>query len=327
MEGVDRVGSAFSVNLIGNKAMPTVSEQLQSPRIQLSAQGPEFSQIVLGLWRLSTWQMSVAERVQFLNEALALGITTIDQADIYGDYTCEALLGEAFAYAPQLRRQFQIVTKCGIQFPSGNRPAQRSHIYNTSKAHIIASAEQSLRAMQVDVLDLLLIHRPDPLMQADEVAEAFSTLQSEGKVRHFGVSNFSPSQFSMLHKHFPLVTNQVECSLLQMRALEDGCFDQCQSVGIKPMIWSALAGGALFSAESEQIRRLRSTLEAIAESEGVSATAVALAWLLRLPSQPLILTGSSRIAVLREAVAATQCVLSRDQWFDLWRAAKGTDIA
>lgn len=304
-----------------------VSEQLHSPRLKLSAQGPEFSQIVLGLWRLSTWQMSVAERVQFLNEALALGITTIDQADIYGDYTCEGLLGEAFAYAPELRRQFQIVTKCGIQFPSGNRPAQRSHIYNTSKAHIIASAEQSLRAMKVEVLDLLLIHRPDPLMQANEVAEAFLHLQSAGKVRHFGVSNFSPSQFSLLHSYFPLVTNQVECSLMQMQALENGCLDQCQSVGVKPMFWSALAGGALLNSNSEQACRLRVSLEAIAEINGVSATVIALAWLLRLPVQPLILTGSSRISVLREAVVATQCVLSRDQWFDLWRAATGVDIA
>lgn len=305
----------------------SISDPLLSPRVKMAEQGPEFSQIVLGLWRLSSWQMSVAERVQYLREALAMGITTIDQADIYGDYTCEVLLGEAFAEAPNLRAQFQIVTKCGIQFPSANRPTQRSHIYNTSRSHIIASAEQSLRNMQLDVLDVLLIHRPDPLMQADEVAEAFLHLQSAGKVRHFGVSNFSPSQFSLLHSHFPLVTNQVECSLMQMRALEDGSFDQCQSLGIKPMLWSALAGGALLSAESEQARRLRMALDLIAEKHGLSLTVIALAWLLRLPVQALILTGSSRISVLRDAVAATQCVISRDEWFDLWRASKGVDIA
>ena len=305
----------------------SVTDHLLSPRVNMGVPSLEFSQIVLGLWRLSSWQMSVAERVRFLQEALALGITTIDQADIYGDYTSEVLLGEAFAEAPDLRAQFQIVSKCGIQFPSANRPAQHSHIYNTSRSHIIASAEQSLRNMQVDVLDLLLIHRPDPLMQADEVAEAFTHLQRTGKVRHFGVSNFSPSQFSLLHSRFPLVTNQVECSLMQMQALEDGCFDQCQSLGVKPMLWSALAGGALLSAESEQARRLRSALASIAENQGVSMTVIALAWLLRLPVQPLILTGSSRISVLREAVAATQCVISRAEWFDLWRAAKGFDIA
>lgn len=299
----------------------------QAPRVQLAPQGPEFSQIVLGLWRLSSWQMSVAERVQFLREALALGITTIDQADIYGDYTSEVLLGEAFAAAPELRAQFQIVTKCGIQFPSANRPDQHAHIYNTSRAHIIASAEQSLRNMQVDAIDLLLIHRPDPLMQADEVAEAFSHLQRAGKVRHFGVSNFSPAQFALLHSRFPLVTNQVECSLMQMQPLEDACFDQCQTLGIKPMLWSALAGGALLSADTDQARRLRAALGLIAENQGLSLTVIALAWLLRLPVQPLILTGSSRISVLREAVAATQCHLSRAEWFDLWRASKGIDIA
>ncbi len=304
-----------------------ISELALSPRVQISAQGPEFSQIVLGLWRLSAWQMSVAERVQYLREALALGITTIDQADIYGDYTSEILLGEAFAEAPDLRAQFQIVTKCGIQFPSANRPAQHSHIYNTSRAHIIASAEQSLRNMQVDVVDLLLIHRPDPLMQVDEVAEAFLHLQTAGKVRHFGVSNFNLTQFALLHSRFPLVTNQVECSLMQMRALEDGCFDQCQSMGVKPMIWSALSGGAVLSADTEQARRLRVALDVIAEIHDVSATVIALAWLLRLPVKPLILTGSSRVSVLREAVAATQCEMSREEWFDLWRAAKGFDIA
>lgn len=304
-----------------------ISELALSPRVQISAQGPEFSQIVLGLWRLSAWQMSVAERVQYLREALALGITTIDQADIYGDYTSEILLGEAFAEAPDLRAQFQIVTKCGIQFPSANRPAQHSHIYNTSRAHIIASAEQSLRNMQVDVVDLLLIHRPDPLMQVDEVAEAFLHLQTAGKVRHFGVSNFNLTQFALLHSRFPLVTNQVECSLMQMRALEDGCFDQCQSLGVKPMIWSALSGGAVLSADTEQARRLRVALDVIAEIHDVSATVIALAWLLRLPVKPLILTGSSRVSVLREAVAATQCEMSREEWFDLWRAAKGFDIA
>lgn len=305
----------------------SVSDQLISPRVKMGAQGPEFSQIVLGLWRLSTWQMSVQERVRYLQDALALGITTIDQADIYGDYTSEVLLGEAFAEAPHLRQQFQVISKCGIQFPSANRPSQLSHIYNTSKAHIIASAEQSLRAMQVEMLDLLLIHRPDPLMNVDEIAEAFLHLQRSGKVRHFGVSNFSPSQFALLHSRFPLVTNQLECSLMHMQPMEDGCFDQCQSLGIKPMIWSALAGGALFSGISEQTQRLLTALERVGEQQGVSATVIALAWLLRLPAQPLILTGSSRISVLREAVEATQCALSRDQWFDLWRAAKGCDIA
>ena len=297
-----------------------------SPRLSIAPQGPEFSQIVLGLWRLSSWQMSAQERVTFLEQALELGITTIDEADIYGDYTSEALLGEAFALAPHLRQQFQIVSKCGIQFPSAQKPLQTSHIYETSAAHIISSAENSLRNMRLDSLDLLLIHRPDPLMDADEIAEAFTHLRSSGKVQHFGVSNFTPSQFSLLHSRFPLVTNQVECSLLQMAPIYDGSFDQCQQLRISPMIWSALGGGALFEGKTEQSRRVLLALEKIAAELEVSTSTIALAWIFRHPVRPLVLTGSSRVQALREAVQATRLQLSREHWFDLWRASTGFDI-
>ncbi len=297
-----------------------------SPRLQIAPNGPEFSRIVLGLWRLSSWQMSPAQRVAFLQAALDLGITTIDQADIYGDYTSETLLGEAFAYAPGLSQQFQIVTKCGIQFPAALRPAQTSHIYNTTAQHIIASAENSLRSMQIDAIDLLLIHRPDPLMDADEMAEAFSQLHASGKVKYFGVSNFTNAQFELLHSRYPLVTNQVECSLMQMAPIYDGSFDLCQRLRIAPMIWSALAGGALFSDAGENAQAIRACLEDIAQQLDVSSSCVALAWLLNLPSRPLVLTGSSRVSVLEEAVQAAQLRLSREYWFDLWRAAKGFDI-
>lgn len=297
-----------------------------SPRLQIAPNGPEFSRIVLGLWRLSSWQMSPAQRATFLQAALELGITTIDQADIYGDYTSETLLGEAFAHSPGLRQHFQIVTKCGIQFPAALRPAQTSHIYNTTAQHIIASAENSLRSMQIDAIDLLLIHRPDPLMDADEMAEAFSHLHASGKVKYFGVSNFTNTQFELLHSRYPLVTNQVECSLMQMAPIYDGSFDLCQRLRIAPMIWSALAGGALFSDVGENAQAIRACLEGIAQQLDVSASCVALAWILNLPSRPLVLTGSSRISVLTEAVQATQLRLSREHWFDLWRAAKGFDI-
>lgn len=299
---------------------------MKSPRIVIAPQGPEFSQIVLGLWRLSSWGMSPQQRVSFLEQALELGITTIDQADIYGDYTSETLLGEAFALAPHLRSRFEVVTKCGIQFPSAQRPTQTSHIYETSAAHIIQSAENSLRNMGVDYLDLLLIHRPDPLMQADEVAEAFHTLRNSGKVKHFGVSNFSNSQFQLLNSRIPLVTNQVECSLLHMNPLEDGCFDLCQQARISPMIWSALAGGSLFQACDERTQALKQALETIALQCQTTVSCVALAWILQLPAKPIVLTGSSRVAALQEAVQATELRLTRAQWFDLWRASKGYDI-
>ncbi len=299
---------------------------MQTPRIQISPQGPTFSRIILGLWRLADWNMSAQQRLELLEQALDLGITTIDQADIYGGYQSEALLGEALSLAPQLRTRFQIVTKCGIKLVSPQRPSHRLQHYDTSRAHIIASAENSLRVMGVDTIDLLLIHRPDPLMDADEIASAFQTLQQEGKVRHFGVSNFSSAQFELLAARFPLVTNQLELSLLHMDPLHDGTLDLCQRYRIAPMIWSALAGGRLIDDASEQGRRVRLVLHQLALEYDVSSTTLALSWILQHPSKPLVLTGSGRIAAIREAVAATGITLTREHWFSLWCASAGRGV-
>lgn len=306
-----------------------MSISTSSPRLQIAPNGPEFSRIVLGLWRLGSWQMTAQQRVTFLEQALALGVTTIDQADIYGDYQSESLLGEAIALAPHLRDQFQFVSKCGIKLVSSNRPAHAMQHYDTSAAHIIASAEQSLRAMQIEQLDLLLIHRPDPLMDADEIAGAFRQLQESGKVRHFGVSNFTNSQFELLAARVPLVTNQVELSLLQMQPLHDGTLDLCQRLRIAPMIWSALGGGSLFRPlheQDERSRRVSTALAGIAAELDVNPATVALAWILQHPSRPLVLTGSGRIAAIQEAVRATTVSLSREQWFALWCASAGKNV-
>lgn len=306
-----------------------MSMSTSSPRLQIAPNGPEFSRIVLGLWRLGSWQMTAQQRVSFLEQALALGINTIDQADIYGDYQSESLLGEAIALAPHLRDQFQFVSKCGIKLVSDKRPAHGMQHYDTSAAHIIASAEQSLRAMQIEQLDLLLIHRPDPLMEADEIANAFMHLQESGKVRHFGVSNFTNSQFELLASRFPLVTNQVELSLLHMQALHDGTLDLCQQLRIAPMIWSALGGGNLFrpmAEQDERSQRISAVLARVAAELDVSPGTIALAWILQHPSRPLVLTGSGRLAAIQEAVSATAITLSREQWFALWCASAGKNV-
>lgn len=309
--------------------MTTTNTKINSPRQQVAPAGPEFSRIVLGLWRLGHWQMTVQQRVVFLEQALALGITTVDQADIYGNYQSETLLGEALALAPQLRRQLQFVSKCGIKLVSDQRPNHGIQHYDTSAAHIIASAEQSLRAMQIEQLDLLLIHRPDPLMNADEMAEAFRQLQDSGKVKHFGVSNFTPAQFDLLNSRFPLVTNQIELSLLHMQPLTDGSLDQCQRLRIAPMIWSALGGGQLMlpaSEQTEQGQRISQVLQSIGLELDVSPSVVALAWILKHPASPMVLTGSGRISAVAEAVQATGVQLSREQWFALWRASAGKNV-
>jgi len=299
---------------------------MQTPRIRLSPNGPEFSRVVLGLWRMHSWDMTPAERLAMLEQALELGVTTIDHADIYGSYLGEALFGEALALAPNLRSRIEIVTKCGIKGVSENRPEYGINHYDTDRAHIIASVENSLRDLRTDYLDLLLIHRPDPLMNADEVAGTFESLQKAGKVRHFGVSNFTPWQFDLLSSRFPLVTNQIELSVMHLDPLHDGSLDQCQRLSMAPMIWSALAGGALFSEQSPRAERLRAALATLADKYGVSATTVAYAWVLRHPSRPLLLTGSRRIAATREAVAATGLSLTREDWFTLWSASTGGSV-
>ena len=295
---------------------------LSAARQQISPNGPEFSRIALGLWRINAWSMTPAQRLEFIQQAVELGVTSIDHADIYGS---EAPFGEALALAPSLRDQIEIVTKCGI-VPRSDTTALRVSHYDTSRAHIIASLENSLRHMGTDYVDLMLIHRSDVLMQADEVAEAFYTLHKEGKVRHFGVSNFTPAQFELLASRCQLVTNQIELSPLFIDPLHDGTLDQCQRLSISPMIWSALGGGRIFTEQSPRAQRLRITLEALGAEYGVSAGTIVYAWLLQHPSKPVVLTGSGRIAAVKEAVAALDITLSREHWYAVWTASTGTSV-
>ncbi|WP_213703990.1 aldo/keto reductase, partial [Klebsiella aerogenes] len=259
-------------------------------RIAMAPQGPEFSRFVMGYWRLMDWKMSTDALVGFIEQHLDLGVTTVDHADIYGDYQCEAAFGEALKRAPHLRKRMEIVSKCGIATKA--RAENTIGHYITDRDHIILSAEQSLRNLATDHLDLLLIHRPDPLMDADEVAEAFLALHHSGKVRHFGVSNFTPAQFTLLQSRLPftLATNQVELSPAHQPLLLDGTLDQLQQLRIRPMAWSCLGGGRLFNDESFQ--PLRDELAQIAqELNAESIEQVVYAWVLRLPSKPLPIIG------------------------------------
>jgi len=247
-----------------------------------------FSRLVHGHWRLAEWNLGPAKLLDLMQFCMEeQGITTFDHADIYGDYTCEALFGEALALQPSLRSKMQIVTKCGIKLLSSNRADHSIKHYDTSKAHIIASVERSLKNLQTDYIDLLLIHRPNPLMDPAEVAEAFVELKAAGKVRAFGVSNFLPAQFRNLSSYlpFPLVTNQLEISVSHVDAFSDGSLDLCQENRIAPMAWSPLAGGELFHATHEKALNLKKTLQKLAEETNAqSIDQVMYAWLLHHPS-------------------------------------------
>ncbi len=284
------------------------------------------STIVAGTMHMARWNLTTAERLVWIEDALALGITSFDHADIHGDCAVQDLFGEALRLKPALRQQMQMVSKCGIALHSSQRPEHSLKHYNTTAQHIRTSVQDSLKALGTDRLDLLLIQGPDPLMDADEVARCFEALQREGKVLEFGVSKHSVQQFELLDSRIPLATHQIELSALHTTALLDGTLDQAQRLRRRPMVWSPLAGGRLISDPGEQAALTRVALEAVADAHGVSLATAAYAWVLRHPSLPHLVTGTGRLTGLQEAVTATQLRLSVQQWTQIWNASTGHDV-
>lgn len=313
---------------------PNISPERQIvsvSRQKIHENGPEFSRLAWGVWRLETDPdaadpFKLASKVEAIIET---GITTIDHADIYGGYGCEAVFGAALKARPGLKSRIELVTKGGVALVKPARPEHAVKHYNTSKAHLIASCERSLKNLGVEAVDLYLIHRPDPLMDADETAEALTKLRDDGKIKHAGVSNFAPFQFDLLQSRlsFPLVTNQVEHSVLHLAPLHDGTFDHCQQHRVSPMVWSPLGRAALFSEPGERHRRLREVMGEVAEQTGAGDIAqVALAFILRHPSKPVPILGSGRLERLRSMAKADAIALDRQQWFRIWEASNGAPV-
>ncbi len=302
-----------------NQAVPTT----------MTPEGLSTSNFIQGYWRISDWGMSAQERLTFIKQGLELGITTVDHADIYGDYRAEQLFGEAIALEPSLRQQLQIITKCDILLCSEQFPERKINHYNTSEEHIFESVNNSLQRLNIEQIDLLLIHRPDVLMNADEVAHTFAKLHRQGKVANFGVSNFTPSQFELLQSRLdaPLQTNQVEINPLNFNVAHDGTLDLCQQHSIKPMAWSCLAGGSLFNPQTEQAQRVVSELQKIKQEIGAdSIDQVIYAWVRMLPSQPLPIIGSGKIERVKAALESQNYQLTREQWYRVWCASKGHGV-
>jgi predicted oxidoreductase len=289
--------------------------------------GVQLSPVVAGLMRLPEWGLSTPALVGWIEQALDAGISSFDHADIYGGYSVEAAFGAALAAAPGLRQRLQLVSKCGIKLLHPARPGHRIKSYDSSRAHVLASVDASLQALRTDHLDLLLLHRPDLLLDAEELADTFRTLQAAGKVRAFGVSNHRPDELALLHRRFALAAHQVEVSPLQRQAFHDGSLTQCQDLGLQPMAWSPLAGGRLFQGQDDAARRVREVLDALAAQHGCTAATVAYAWLLRHPAQIRPVTGSGRPEALREAMAATTLKLAAEDWYRVWQAATGHEVA
>ena len=284
-----------------------------------------FSQIIYGMWRLGDDTDTSQAHVQAKVEAcLAQGITTMDQADIYGGYTAEALFGETLKAAPALRDQIEIVTKCDIVAPVGRHSDARVKYYDTSAAHITASVEASLRDMNIDVIDCLLIHRPDPLMDAMETGEVLDDLITSGKVRTVGVSNFKPWDFSLLQSAMEneLVANQIELSATNHTPFTDGDLAFLQENDIPVMAWSPLGGGSIFDNAA-----VMNVLNRVAGEAGVEPSAVAVAFLLRHPARIAPVMGTNNISRINALSDALKVNLDRQTWFEIYTAALGREVA
>lgn len=288
----------------------------------------DLSTIIAGTWRLPEWGRSAGEVADWIRRALDVGVDTFDLADIYGGYTVEEAFGDALRLDPGLAGRLKLVTKCDIRLVNERRPENTAHIYDTSAAHIVRSVDASLAALGVERVDVLLLHRQDPLLDPDEVAGAFAALHESGKVGAFGMSNATPSHFSMLQSRLdePLVTNQIEASLLHIAPFLDGTLDQAIERRFRPMAWSPLAGGRLFTAEDGCAVRVRAAVDKIATAHSTTADVVALAFLMRHPSRLRPVIGTGRVERIEAAVRATELELSREEWFDLWRAATGAPL-
>ena len=290
----------------------------------------ELSRVIFGMWRLGDDTDTSVAHVQAKIEAcLEQGITSFDQADIYGGYEAETILGACLAQAPQLRNKMEIVTKCDIVAPVGRYSDARVKYYDTSAAHIESSIEHSLKEMQIEHIDLLLIHRPDLLMDHLETGAALDAAVASGKVGSIGVSNFKPHDWNLLQSGMkePLITNQIEMSVLVADAFTNGDLAFHQQNGIKPMAWSPLAGGVLFDDNNPDTAELRVALKRIAGEQNVGVDAVAVAWLLAHPAKILPVLGTNNLNRIKSLADAMKVSIDRETWFEIYTHSLGHEVA
>ena len=286
----------------------------------------DFSKIIVGVMRWGIWGANHSESgVQKLIEtSLEEDLYTFDHADIYGGYTTEELFGNAFSEMKINREKIQLITKCGICMPSEKKNFPLKY-YNYSKEYILNQVDESLKNLKTDYIDLLLLHRPSPLMNPEEIAAAFGVLRSSGKVRDFGVSNFTTSQFDLISKYFPqLVTNQVEVSLTETKAFYDGTIDQMMLKKLQPMAWSVM--GTYFSEDSERTARIKSVLEVLTKKYNAEEAQLLLAFLLKHPSKIIPIIGTSKVENIKSLKKSLQINLEIEDWFSLLEASLGHDV-
>ena len=284
-----------------------------------------FSKIIAGTMTWGIWgkNLSKNQMIDLMNTCFESGITTFDHADIYGGYTTEASFGAAFGESRIEREKIQLISKCGIQLPSEKR-GTKVHHYDYSKSHIIESAEQSLKNLKTDYLDLLLIHRPSPLMQVDEIAEAIEKLKSEGKILDVGVSNFTPSQTDLIQTKIKVNYNQIEFSVTHFEPMLNGSLDHMQTNKIKPMCWSPL--GSVFKKVDDKSIRIMKLATQLSLKYNVSIDVLLLAWILKHPSRILPVFGTADKTRITNLMEATTIEMELEDWFAFWTESAGKNV-
>lgn len=290
----------------------------------------KFSPIIVGAMRFGAWgaKLSHGEIDRLVKSCLDMGLRDFDHADIYGGYTEEENFGKLFVEEPSLRDKVQLTTKCGIKMMCPLKPEYRVQSYDSSANHIKESVENSLRAFRTDRIDLLLIHRPDLLMVFDEIAEVIQSLKDNGKILHFGVSNFTTTQIWGMQKFIPIENHQLEFSLTHHEPLWDGSFDVMNMNEIQPTAWSPIGGGAFFDKkETEQIKRIKKEATGLLDKYNCSMDQLLMSWIMTHPSGIIPITGTTKISRIKTALEATKIKLEKEDWYALLEASRGHRVA
>ena len=283
---------------------------------------------IVGCMRWGVWgeNFTTNQYEQIIHQCLEIGLDIFDHADIYGHYTTEADFGYALKGNTSLRNQIKIITKCGINMLTPNRPNHAIKSYDTSASHITKSVEQSLQNFHTDYIDALLIHRPDILMHVEEIAATITTLKNAGKIKSFGVSNFTTSQVALLNKYIPVEHHQVEISVTNLNAFDNGVIDQCQLENIEAQSWSPMGNG-IFTEHTAQHTRILAEAENLAKTYECSVNQILLAFLYAHPSQIVPVIGTTKFERIQDAAKAMEIELTREDFYKLWTASKGKEVA
>ena len=283
---------------------------------------------IVGCMRWGAWgeNFTTGQYQKLIDQCVAIGLNVFDHADIYGHYTTEADFGHALKGNSSIRNQIKIITKCGINMLTPNRPHHAIKSYDTSAAHIIKSVEQSLTNFHTDYIDTLLIHRPDILINVEEVAATITALKTSGKIKSFGVSNFTTSQVALLHKYIPVEHHQVEISVTNLNAFDNGVLDQCQLENIEAQSWSPMGNG-IFTENTEQHHRILSEADSLSKAYECSVNQILLAFLYAHPSQIVPVIGTTKFERIQDAAKAMDIELSREDFYKLWTASTGKEVA